>query len=322
MLLLLMPVLVKADSLQDPFLVSAPEQTASIITLHFLKAKTISDWLMQKSTRLLSSNGSASAYEDRNVLIIYDGADEIGRIKTLLKQLDQPKSQVEIKAEIISIDTNALQSLGMLFQPANNATTNGDHLNFNLPITKPNSVIMPILNFSQRQTLNLEINALAEQGKANIISQPEVTTQDNQTAVIESGDEIPYQEATSSGATSATFRKAVLRLEVMPSLMPLKQILLQVTINQDKVSKLTVQGVPGIKTQKIATQVLLKDDHTLVLGGIFEDNNSKTQQGIPFLQNVPLIGKVFTHTNDNQTIRELLILIQARELPFNPSSHL
>lgn len=304
-----------AAPLRDPFLTQSEALNTTLIHLHYLKSNALSDWLNKSSTQLLSKNGESSSYSDLNVLVIHDNKNHIKQIKAIIQQLDQPKPQITIKAEIVTIDTSALNLLGVLFNSSNDILNTSDHLNFDLPTNKPNSIRLPILNLGQRQTLNLEINALAEAGRAKIISKPEITTQDNKTAQIETGEELPYQEATSSGATSTSFRQAVLRLKVTPTQMPHNRISLNATVNQDKVSHLTVQGMPAIKTQKVTTQVLLKNNDTLVLGEIAETDDSSTEQSIPILKSLPIVGRLFRHDNNSHSTRELLILIQASEIP-------
>ena len=127
--------------------------------------------------------------------------------------------------------------------------------------------------------------------------------------MIESGAEVPYQEATSSGATSVSFKKAVLRLQVTPQRMPNNYILLHIALNQDKVSDLTVNGVPAIQTQQITTQVVMKNNETIVLGGILETSRAKQQQGIPIVDKIPMIGELFKHHENRTKQQELLIFI-------------
>lgn len=157
--------------------------------------------------------------------------------------------------------------------------------------------------------LNLQLSALEQEGHASLISSPSLTTLNNQPALIESGAEVPYEHATSSGATSVSFKKAVLRLRVTPQRMPNHHILLHIALNQDKVSALTVKGVPAIETQRITTQVVVKDQQTIVLGGILETSHAKQKKGIPVLDKLPILGGLFEQHTKLTKQQELLIFI-------------
>ena len=155
----------------------------------------------------------------------------------------------------------------------------------------------------------MELSALENEGHGELISSPSLFTANQQTAFIESGEEIPYQEISRSGATGVAFKKAVLSLRVTPQVMPGNQVLLQLQINQDKPSNRVVLGVPAIATRQISTHILIKSGQTIVLGGIYEENKENQQQGIPFLCKIPLVGWLFKQQNVTHSKRELLIFV-------------
>jgi type IV pilus assembly protein PilQ len=166
-----------------------------------------------------------------------------------------------------------------------------------------------IAKLGQGTLLDLELSALEREGRARIVSDPELITSNRQPALIESGQEIPYQEKTSSGATSVAFKKAVLSLKVTPEITPENRILLNLTVNQDKVDTLSVNGVPAISTQQVQSQVLLNDGETIVLGGIYEQINSNVTERIPFWSAIPVLGKLFTDKQTRSERKELLIFV-------------
>jgi len=149
---------------------------------------------------------------------------------------------------------------------------------------------------------------LESDGKAEIVSQPRVVTADRQTASIKSGQEIPYQEASSSGATSTSFKEAVLSLEVTPQITPDDKIIMDLEVNQDSRGEDTDAG-PAINTNSVTTQVLVANGETIVLGGIFESTNTETTTKTPFLGDIPYLGRLFKRTQTTELRSELLIFI-------------
>lgn len=160
--------------------------------------------------------------------------------------------------------------------------------------------------------LDLELAALESEGRGKVISSPKLLTADRQAAYIESGAEIPYQEKTKRGDTSITFKKAVLSLKVTPEIVAEDTVNLLLQLNQDKVSQLTVNGVPVIDTRKIQTQALVRNGETIVLGGIYEWSKSNNIIGIPVLGKIPLLGLLFRKQETKMERKELLIFVTPR----------
>jgi len=156
--------------------------------------------------------------------------------------------------------------------------------------------------------LDLELSALQAESKGEVVSTPRIVTADKQTASVEQGVEIPYLEASSSGATSVSFKKAVLSLEVTPQVTPDDHVIMDLKINQDSVGTI-YSDVPSIDTREINTQVLVDNGQTVVLGGVHEETNNKDSTKVPLLADLPYLGKLFQTNSDSKYKRELLIFV-------------
>jgi type IV pilus assembly protein PilQ len=172
----------------------------------------------------------------------------------------------------------------------------------------PGSLAISLFSSAANRFLNLELSALEADGKGKIISSPRVVTADQLKALIEQGTELPYQQATSSGATSVMFRKANLRLEVTPQITPDGNVILDVDVNKDSVGQETRAGF-AIDTKHVKTQVLVENGGTVVLGGIFQQTERDSETKVPFLGDVPLLGNLFKTTGKTNNKTELLIFI-------------
>jgi type IV pilus assembly protein PilQ len=156
--------------------------------------------------------------------------------------------------------------------------------------------------------IDMELSAFESDGQAEVVSQPRVVTADRQTASIKSGEEIPYQEASSSGATSVSFKEAVLSLEVTPQITPDDKIIMDLVVNQDSRGEVT-EGIPSINTNEVTTQVLVGNGETVVLGGIFQSEVATTVVKTPVLGDIPYLGRLFKRTEKINERSELLIFI-------------
>lgn len=230
--------------------------------------------------------------------------------QTLAKTSDGISSgQILIKVHIVKVDQNFTQSLGLIFNTSTSTMTTSGGFIMNLPATSENDFTIPIAKLSQGILLDATLSALEKQGHAKLISDPQLVTLDRQTATIESGEEIPYQESAYNGGTSTTFKKAVLKLLVTPEIQSGNHVLLHLSINQDQVSTLTFNGVPAISTRELRTQVIMKDHTTLILGGIFEENKSDQHQSVPILNQIPIIGNLFKYHEKVDNRSQLLIFV-------------
>jgi type IV pilus assembly protein PilQ len=280
-----------------------------------------------------------------NQLFVTDIPSKLEQVQSLIAKLDIAVRQVLIEARIVEASDSFGRSLGVRlggrpFNTTNNVmfgntyiapnvpagtparlggnigTNAGDFLN--LPAVGQNgfgaaTFAVSLFNSSMTRLLNLEISASEADGKTKIVSSPRIVTADQVKALIEQGTELPYQQATSSGATSIAFRKANLKLEVTPQITPEGNIILQVDVNKDSVGRETSNGF-AIDTKHIQTQVLVENGGTVVIGGIFEQNDRDNETKVPFLGDLPGVGNLFKQKTRSATKSELLVFITPRML--------
>ena len=291
---------------------------------------------------LLSNRGSALIDPATNTLIVTDNRGVIEKFRKLIDELDVPTRQVMVEARIVEAEDTFFRNLGVKFgsggasgrtawgsnwsnAQANyntNASLNRGDIgyrtwsldpNVSLPTAAAVNSIALVRAFSSG-ALGLEISASEEQGKSKTISNPRVLTQDRKEAKIESGTEIPYQEASSSGATSITFKKAVLGLTVTPNITPDGQIIMTVKINRDTPIDCTVDSLTTkcINTKHLNTQAMVEDGGTLIVGGIYEEESTNAVNKVPVLGDIPVVGNLFKSRGKRENRRELLIFITPR----------
>jgi type IV pilus assembly protein PilQ len=284
---------------------------------------------------LLSEQGKLGVDVRTNTLWIQDSKTKIEEIRKLIKQLDVPVKQVLIEARIVEVSKDFARDLGIRWGVAKpnhlNSTLHGlnqmeqgtvpahaipynQRLNLDLvaaPVVgmTPASVGIALAKLGDNILLDLELSALESEGRAELISSPRLIATNQQPAIIDSGQEIPYQESTSSGATAVSFKKAVLSLRVTPQITPDSKILMDLKINQDTASTQLFNGVPAILTKEIQTNVLVSNGQTIVLGGIYHQDKSKTINRVPFLGQLPVVGNLFKNTRVSLKNDELLIFI-------------
>nr|WP_233586511.1 type IV pilus secretin PilQ family protein [Legionella sp. km772] len=309
---------------------------SDLIQINYAKAADIAVLIKDKQNSLLSERGKISVDARTNTLWIQDTGTKIEEVRDLLKQLDIPVKQVLIEARIVDVTKDFSEDLGIRWgvsKPthlsgtlaganqlqlpaglANPATIPvAQRLNLDLAaapaVGTPASVGIALAKLGDNILLDLELSALESEGRAELISSPRLITTNQQAAVIESGQEIPYQEATSSGATAVAFKKAVLSLKVTPQITPDSKILMDLQINQDTPSAERFNGVPAIITKEIQTNVLVNNGQTIVLGGIYKQDKNKAIRRIPFLGSLPVVGPLFGNKKITLNDEELLIFI-------------
>jgi type IV pilus assembly protein PilQ len=290
---------------------AAPLETR-IWQLHYSKAEDIARLLQDNTHSLLSKYGHVHVDVRTNIICIQDTEDHLHEMDVLIRRLDVPVQQVLIEVHLANVDNDFERELGVHLEPQTaSSDTTGRLLQEN---TSPFNIHygLAILKLTDGSLLHMQLSALENEGHGELISNPSLFTANQQTAFIESGEEIPYQEISRSGATGVAFKKAVLSLRVTPQVMPGNQVLLQLQVNQDKPSNRIVLGVPAITTRQINTHILIKSGQTVVLGGIYEENKDNQQQGIPFLCKIPLVGWLFKQQNVTHNKRELLIFVTPR----------
>ncbi|WP_193601670.1 type IV pilus secretin PilQ [Marinobacter salexigens] len=307
-----------------------------IVQINYAKAADIVA-LIKEDQELISSRGFVSSDARTNTISVRETTEKLEEIRRLISTWDVAVRQVSIEARIVRAQNNVSESLGVRWGGAaynvsgDNVVSVGGSLGTvgeardlasggTGGITFPGALAVDLgvsgegassfaIGFGSDDFLvDLELSALESDGKAEIVSQPRVVTADRQTASIKSGQEIPYQEASSSGATSTEFKEAVLSLEVTPQITPDDKIIMDLAVNQDSRGEDTDAG-PAINTNSVTTQVLVANGETVVLGGIFESTNTETTTKTPFLGDIPYLGRLFKRTQTTELRSELLIFI-------------
>jgi len=300
------------------------------IQINYAKAASIAAILSAENSHLLSEKGNISIDERTNTVLIQDTSSVLKSVKKMIEVLDVPVRQVIIEARMVTVNDSVGEKLGVqwgLTGSSGNVATSGtltgidsgdinDRLSVNLPIAAAaGNLAFQVGKFANGNILDLQLSALEQENKAEIIATPRITTLNQQTAYIEQGTEIPYVESSSSGATSVSFKKAVLSLEVTPQITPDNNVILELVITQDSkgdtVSTSTGDAV-AINTQEIATQVLVENGETLVLGGIYQQQVTHFTSKVPVLGDIPYLGYLFRNTVHENSKAELLIFVTPR----------
>jgi type IV pilus assembly protein PilQ len=296
-----------------------------------------------QSNRILSPRGSVIFEARTNQLFVTDIPSKLEEIQAMIAKIDIPVRQVLIEARIVEADDSFGRSLGVKLGGADarrvgntstNAAVSGNYNGVgylsgavagtapytdtqfvNMAATtlsnstaSPASFALSLFGASANRFLNLEISALEAEGKGNVVSSPRVITADQQKARIEQGEEIPYQQATSSGATSVSFKKASLSLEVTPQITPEGNVILDLEVNKDSRGNLTAAG-PAINTKQIKTQVLVENGGTVVIGGIFTQDEQVNVTKVPLLGDIPVLGYLFQSRTKSIQKTGLLVFI-------------
>lgn len=315
----------------------APLRT-EYLTVNYAKAKDVAE--LVKSSGFLSERGTITVDERTNVMLLQDTAANIDEVRFMMEQLDIPVRQVMIEARLVIARSDAAEEIGVRWGFGNVSDVNngfgfvygnGTGLESNMssfvnnrPQTIGSSTLAVDLGVSTDGAsklavgfldadgmIDLELSALESDGRADIVSTPKVLTADQQTAKIQSGTEVPYQEASSSGATSTSFKEAVLGLEVTPQITPDGRIIMDLKVNQDSVGSL-FNGIPSIDTNEIETSVIVDNGQTVVLGGVFRSDDVDETVKTPFLGDLPVIGRLFRYRKQTSEKVELLVFITPR----------
>jgi type IV pilus assembly protein PilQ len=309
---------------------------SEMIQVNYAKASDIATLLKGEKNSLLSSRGSVTIDARTNTLLIQDTSTSLDNIHKMINKLDIPVRQVLIESRIVIANSSFGRDVGSRFgvsrdslgsattgqggqfsgtleatdQLVNNQTlTTPGRLNVNLPVTSAaGSFAMSFVKLPFGTNVDLELSAMQAEGQGEVVSSPRVITANQKEATIEQGVEIAYQEASSSGSTSTSFKKAVLSLEVTPQITPDDRIIMDLNINKDSVGDI-YQGVPSINTRAINTQVLVENGETVVLGGVYEQSKNNNVTKVPFLGDLPLIGALFRNSTKSDKKEELLVFI-------------
>lgn len=309
--------------------------SAEYIQINYAKAKDIASLIQSEATSLLSNRGAVTLDERTNLLVVKDTSININTIAQAVKLLDRPVQQVLIEARIITVKDSFDEEFGVRFgftdqqgddgisgsldaaQTVSNSTIPNiaDRLNVNLPAQTSGAsrIGFHVAKLADGTILDLELSAIEAENRGEIIASPRITTANHHRARIEQGTEIPYQESTSSGATSLTFKKAVLSLEVTPHVTPDGRVIMDLEITQDTPTSLSANNI-SIDAQRLKTQVLVDNGETIVLGGIYQQENSTIVSKVPLLGDIPYLERLFRRDLESNTKKELLIFVTPKIL--------
>lgn len=316
--------------------------------ISYQKASALATLLSSEKQRILSKRGSAVVDERTNTLFVQDTPAHLEEARKLIKQIDVPVRQVMIEARVVEASDKFGKNLGVRLGYNSNDTfkMNGTNLNGNigankitggplgttidpitgaasaspltLPINLPNvnlpsagtagAFSMLLFNNSLSKLLSVELSALETDSKGKVISSPRVVTSDKTEATISTGTQVPYQQASSSGATNVAFKAATLSLSVKPQITPDDNVIMDIKVNKDSVGTLYA-GVPSIDTNAVTTQVLVENGGTVVIGGVYSQVESTGVNKVPLLGDIPVLGYFFRSTAKLDNKSELLIFI-------------
>ena len=310
--------------------------------------RSVQTLLTNPQQRILSKRGSAAVDVRTNQLFVQDTGSRLEDVRRLIRSVDIPVRQVMIESRIVEASDTFGRNLGMRLGYAEDRRTIGGRqgvifgadlsntgqaqglvagtpalttaagLQVNMPaagIGGVNAGTFSAMLFNANKTniLSLELTALQADGKGKIISSPRVITANQNEATIEQGTEIPYQQASSSGATSVSFKKATLSLKVKPQITPDDNVIMKLNINKDSRGADTTAG-PAIDTKQVTTEVLVENGGTLVIGGIYTQDERSTTTKIPVLGELPYVGFLFKQNTKSDDRRELLVFITPKIL--------
>jgi type IV pilus assembly protein PilQ len=327
------------------------------LQINYAKASDLAALLKSgENNSLLSARGSVAIDERTNTLLIQDVSERLADIRRLVATLDIPVRQVMIEARIVIVNDDFSRQLGVRFGATTAIDHGGSDgrgivgtpgfvteddgivlsrfpgINFpqgfalpdqadrylvNLPVANPaGRIAMTLLDSDY--IVDLELSAAEAEGRGEVISSPRLITANQREATIEQGVEIPYQESSSSGATTTQFKKAVLSLKVTPQITPDNRVILDLTVAKDSVGAVVPSAtggfVPSIDRRAIVTTAIVNDGQTVVLGGILETERRDAEQKVPLLGDVPVLGYLFKSTTKTDNKDELLIFVTPRIL--------
>ncbi|HIQ07793.1 MAG TPA: type IV pilus secretin PilQ, partial [Thiotrichaceae bacterium] len=296
------------------------------LTINFAKASDLMKLIKRNdphdTASMLSQRGSISFDERTNTILVHDTATRVDDIRALVKSLDVAVRQVSIQARIVIANDEFSREIGTRFgmtgllgfnksltsdrgisssgsanatSSINNTASGGgipslnDRLNINMPATGAPKLGFSLL--SKDYLVDLELSALQAESKGEIVSTPRVVTTNQQKAVIEQGVEVPFLQASSSGAANVAFKKAVLSLEVTPQITPDDHVIMDLKVNQDTIGRV-FNGVPSINTREVQTKILVDNGQTVVLGGVHEETSQNDVDKVPILGDLPVVGRL------------------------------
>lgn len=324
---------------------------SEFIQVNYAKASDLAALVRGTEGRsMLSERGSIAIDQRTNTLLVHDTSDRLADVRRLVQTLDVPVRQVLIESRIVIANDDFNKELGVRLgytnfdvrasDPDHWVLTSGratqnlglvenvsqgqplefvdpDRFNVNMPVAAPaGSIAFAVLGSSY--LVDLELSALQAEGRGELVSSPRVVTANQKEALIHQGVEIPYQEASASGATATQFKEAVLELRVTPQITPDDRIIMDLSVKRDNIGEnvpsATGGFVPSIDTRELVTQVLVNNGDTIVLGGVYETTRQNTVRKVPLLGDIPGLGMLFRSKSETSDKRELLIFITPKIL--------
>ena len=312
-----------------------------LIQVNYAKASDIAK-LFQSVTSTAGTDtstddrGSVTVDDRTNSIIAYQTQTNLDELRRIVAQLDIAVRQVMIEARIVEASVDFSKEIGVRWGGTfNKNMNNGNFIGYgnddrgdeggksgsdsggNFPFVDMGSVNRTsgfgVGFITDNTILDLELSAMEKTGNGEVVSQPKVVTSDKETAKILKGTEIPYQEASSSGATSTSFKEAALSLEVTPQITPDNRIIMEVKINKDEPDFANaLNGVPPIKKNEVNAKVLVADGETIVIGGVFSNTQIKSVDKVPFLGDLPYLGRMFRRDAVTDKKSELLVFLTPR----------
>ena len=330
---------------------------SEFLQVNYAKAADLATLVSGEGNAMLSERGTIAVDERTNTLLVRDTAERLQNIRRMVRTLDIPIKQVLIESRIVIVNDDFSRDLGarlgltaydenstdgvtvisgsgtgtdtMINSAIANLGNSGTIFPIQLPLLNNRyNVNVPVSPAAGRFSLavleteylvDLELSALEAEGRGEIISTPRIITANQKEAKIEQGVEIPFQQSSSSGATTIQFKKAVLSLTVTPQITPDNNIIMDLAVHKDSVGEIISTGglggtVPSIDTRNVETQVLVADGQTVVLGGIYETERRETTTKVPFLGDLPFAGFLFRSKQRVDSKTELLIFVTPRIL--------
>ncbi|MDH3609353.1 MAG: type IV pilus secretin PilQ [Gammaproteobacteria bacterium] len=315
---------------------------SEFIQVNYARASDLAVLLKSSDNSLLSERGNVTVDDRTNNLLVQDTALKLNEIRRLVERLDIPVKQVLIESRIVIANDDFSKALGVRFGVSNrDANTGGsdddfdaiagnlegtddalnggtialgDRLNVDLPAAAATgSIALALAKLPLGLLLDLELSAAQAESRAEVISTPRVIASNQTTARIEQGTEIPFQSATSSGATDVEFKKAVLSLEVTPQITPDDRVSMKLLVTNDSIGALVPSGfggtIPSIDTNEVETDVLVDNGQTIVLGGVYQQDTSNSISRVPFFADLPFVGVLFRNSSVVDNKSELLVFI-------------
>ena len=288
----------------------------ALVPIHHAKASELASLVMAafEEEGVLAGRGGIGVDERTNTLVVTQPAARLAQIRALVAQLDVPMRQVMIEARIVEADVDFQRALGVRWGGPlyGEKARLGSELFVDLGVQQATAGLgLGLLRGDV--LLDLELSAMEKNGHGEIVSQPKVFTADKETARILKGAEIPYQETSGSGATSVSFREASLSLEVTPQITPDDRVVMAVRVTKDEPDYINARNdVPPIRKNEVNAKVRVGDGETVVIGGVYSTVRNNVVDKVPFLGDLPYVGRLFRREAVQEKKSELLVFLTPR----------